>query len=435
MVLALNIQLFSPKEQVLKEVTKMPLLSTIIKLLVRIVRNFFAFFTTDIYKKVAVQQTLKQQMEHTHQQLAHIQTQLPAIAEIHTQLSLHQQELNTIHHHLRTLDRAQIPTITPAVLYPPRILHGLTQRPPIDTTVPYTGHVNTDLCQQLLLRHAPRFLYAHAHTEVQHTISNDSWDIQIYGKPNIDKETNEDAMLVDMQSNELFCVIADGVSSTPMSNIAAAYVCQHIHVEWKLSMHYHEFDEHNLYTKTQQLIREALYQAKYHVNETVQNIIHDRPKNNISTALQANLDEKGSHATFALVFTMGSYVVCAWMGNTRIICQSDFKGSIIHPNDARFTDDMHRFSSHDDTVPNSGGMRGMLFIQIIDMRQVPSWRIIVISDGLDDHKQHIISHSHVQPQESLHSIIDDAAQHDDCSLIDITYTQKDTLHATTQQYG
>ncbi|MFN5060162.1 MAG: protein phosphatase 2C domain-containing protein [Chloroflexota bacterium] len=396
---------------------KIPLLPRMFTLLMKLVKNIFALFIVDLKTQMNTQLNnsaqIDAQQQHIHILQTHIDTLRNSISQLEQTTVILREQLDAT----KKSQEQVVPQVEPL---PKRILPGLMHRPPLDTTIPYTLHNNLSTIHTVLRRYAPQFIYTNAQVPINHSITSDQYEIHMFSKSKTDKETNEDAMIFDLYQRELFGIVADGVSSTPMSSIASGLVCQYIHAEWKTSMTLNEFSDNTLYIKTQQLINEALYQAKYNVHYSINTVIDQLPTNNITDALRTNLKQKGSHATFALVFTTGSFAVCAWMGNTRIIFVDHNQNTIIPIHDPRFSDDSNRFSSHDDTLSNSGGIRGHVFIQVIDISTLPTWHAIILSDGLEEQKSTVMHHIINSEYEQIHGIIDTAVLIDDSSMMSIS---------------
>jgi hypothetical protein len=302
-----------------------------------------------------------------------------------------------------------------------------TPRPAFNTTVSYSGTVDVAQFDNLLALNKPRCGWYAGSTLHHQQIDETPFRISCWSTPKHSKEICEDALIIDIHKNELFCAVADGVSHSVCSYLAASYVCKYLHFEWKTALQNDEFSIFSLREKSEQLVREALYQAKFHAHIAVSNeiaTITDEIVHSTLTQIHANV---GTQATFACVFTIQSFIVCIWMGNTRITCYDHMSNQLIDISDRRFDDDKNRFSSISNSTDSSIGVRGQIYVEIIDARTIPSWNMLIFSDALENHKQKLIAdsislfaHSN-QNTIDYTAIINDAAALDDTTLALITF--------------
>lgn len=195
---------------------------------------------------------------------------------------------------------------------------------------------------------------------------------------------NEDVLLFDYnQSHEaFFIVVCDGVSQSCFSNLAATSVAQMLHRGWSMAL---EDTKPDLDTVTK-LIYAALYAAKYDTADSVVKKLTDtKDTQSLSAMMQKVLTdvyyESGSQSTFACVFSIGTVLYCAWMGNTTIIVQGNHDKPRLDYD--RFSSDSARFSSH-----SARGTRGSLIIEHFPtfLSNNNTWRIIVHSDALEEYE-------------------------------------------------
>ena len=96
----------------------------------------------------------------------------------------------------------------------------------------------------------------------------------------------------------------------------------------------------------------------------------------------------------------------------------------INDTDPRFSNDKIRFSSHTDILKKSGGMRGEPVIEIIDLQNCSSWRIVIHSDALEESKtlfyQQPVTYN-ANEKQSYDNICWDASEQDDTTLLEIYY--------------
>jgi hypothetical protein len=130
----------------------------------------------------------------------------------------------------------------------------------------------------------------------------------------------------------------------------------------------------------------ALYAAKYDTADSVVEKLTDtKNTQSLSAMMQKVLTdvyhESGSQSTFACVFSIGTVLYCAWMGNTTIIVQGNCENAILDYDG--FRSDSARFSSH-----SARGTRGTLNIERFDsfLTKNDTWRIIVHSDALEEYE-------------------------------------------------
>jgi hypothetical protein len=298
------------------------------------------------------------------------------------------------------------------------VLSFPVNRPIIDTTRPFRGEINLSANDGILSRYETLYSSYHCDKQQSHNPNYKQYIIQTFVYPLFEKPSSEDAVLVNFYNNDMCIVVADGVSQSAFGGIAAEYVCKYIHFEWIMALQYDEFipTHTQLHNKTEQLIREALYQAMYHVNKSVVQAIQ-KSSGYKQPVLNELFDTVGSQATFACVFTHANNLICVWMGNTRIILMKSATRSIIAADDIRFDSDQERFSSHPSTLNHSGGMFGNPQIQIIPLHDIESLHVIIMSDGFENNKNGMIESLFAQQpnQSTIHAT--NASFSDDSSLV------------------
>ena len=308
-----------------------------------------------------------------------------------------------------------------------RLLPELGRRDVLDTKREYSHPIDIQHCDMLLGLHQPIVFCYDTPVDTHGDQIYSSYHIRYWNTPQSGKQTCEDTLLYDIFQDELFCVVADGVSQSAYSNIAARYVCALLHFEWMTASRNNEFTVPQLLEKTQQLVREALYQATYLTNTAVSNQIPGISDEVIKDTTERIFANAGSQATFACVFTFQSHIVCAWMGNTRIVCTdvSDTPTPLIEITDRKFDDDYNRFSSKVYTVDTSIGMRGQLFVKIIPCHHMSKWQMMIFSDALEAYKgdllQQTLSTSLTSDTEYLRALLGKSVEADDTSLITIIF--------------
>jgi hypothetical protein len=247
---------------------------------------------------------------------------------------------------------------------------------------------------------------------------------------------NEDVLLFDYNQSlkAFFIVVCDGVSQSCFSDIAAKSVAQMLHRRWSTVLNGAEPDP----DAVKMHIYAALYAAKYDTADSVVKKLTDtKNTQSLSAMMQKVLndvyDESGSQSTFACVFSIGTVLYCAWMGNTTIIVQQEVDGdSPIKTllNYHRFSSDSARFSSH-----SARGTRGTLNIEHFPtfLSSNNTWRIIVHSDALEeyeDREENLYTQKLRKPTNRPLNI-DDAKlypciKRDDTTIIELFYTKENS---------
>lgn len=366
-------------------------------------------------------------------------TRTDELIQKQTELSEHisaiEQQLRRLHdiqrQHQVVSQQSETQTISHVFSFP-------VNRPIIDTTRPFRSDINVLTNDAILSQYAPQYARFHCNAPWEYIDSlmeyNDStqkYFIQFIVYPLFEKQSSEDAVSVGLHKNmstqkyDMCIVLADGVSQSALGGVAAEYVCKYIYFEWVMAMKYDEFlpNPNYLHTKTVQLIREALYQAMYHVNKAVTLAIPKYPSADTQERLNERLESVGSQTTFACAFTYADFLVCVWMGNTRIILMQSGSHSMITADDIRFDSDQARFSSHPSTLGHSGGMFGDLQIQIFPLHDISTLHILIMSDGFEINKLGVIDSLFAQRIDSLTSHAKHASMYDDSSLVYMKLTK------------
>ncbi len=248
--------------------------------------------------------------------------------------------------------------------------------------------------------------------------------------------SNEDILLFDYNQSHkaFFIVVCDGVSQSCFSNLAATSVAQMLHRSWSTVLNDAESDL-DAVTKR---IYAALYAAKYDTADSVVKKLTDtKDTQSLSAMMQKVLTdvyyESGSQSTFACVFSIGTVLYCAWMGNTTIIVQQEVDGdSPIKTllNYDRFSSDSARFSSH-----SARGTRGTLNIEHFPtfLSSNNTWRIIVHSDALEEYedREENLYKQELRKPTNRPLNIDDAMlypciKRDDTTIIELFYSKENS---------
>jgi hypothetical protein len=238
---------------------------------------------------------------------------------------------------------------------------------------------------------------------------------------------NEDVLLFDYNQSHkaFFIVVCDGVSQSCFSNLAAKSVAQMLHRSWSIALNDTEPDIYAVKKR----IYAALYAAKYDTADSVIKKLEAKDTQSLSATMQKVLTdlyrESGSQSTFACVFSIGTVLYYAWMGNTTIIVQGNCENTILDYD--RFRSDSARFSSH-----SARGTRGPLNIKRFDsfLTKNDTWRIIVHSDALEeyeDREKNLYEKELCKPTNRPLNI-DDAMlypciKRDDTTIIELFYTK------------
>lgn len=246
---------------------------------------------------------------------------------------------------------------------------------------------------------------------------------------------NEDVLLFDYNQlhEAFFIVVCDGVSQSCFSNLAAKSVAQMLHRSWSIVLNDTEPD----IDAVKKRIYAALYAAKYDTADSVIKKLEAKDTQSLSATMQKVLTnlyhESGSQSTFACVFSIGTVLYYAWMGNTTIIVQQEGDGdspikTIL--NYDRFSSDSARFSSH-----SARGTRGTLIIEHFPtfLSSNNTWRIIVHSDALEeyeDREKNLYNQELCKPTNRPLNI-DDAMlypciKRDDTTIIELFYTKENS---------
>jgi hypothetical protein len=239
---------------------------------------------------------------------------------------------------------------------------------------------------------------------------------------------NEDVLLFDYnQSHEaFFIVVCDGVSQSCFSNLAATSVAQMLHRGWSMALEDTEPDP-DAVTKR---IYAALYAAKYDTADSVVEKLTDtKDTQSLSAMMQKVLTdvyyESGSQSMFACVFSIGTVLYCAWMGNTTIVVQGNHDKTLLDYD--RFSSDSARFSSH-----SARGTRGTLNIEHFPtfLSSNNTWRIIVHSDALEEYedREEKLYNQELRKPTNRPLNIDDAKlypciKRDDTTIIELFYSK------------
>jgi hypothetical protein len=239
---------------------------------------------------------------------------------------------------------------------------------------------------------------------------------------------NEDVLLFDYNASHkaFFIVVCDGVSQSCFSNLAATSVAQMLHRGWSMAL---EDTEPDIDAVTKRIYA-ALYAAKYDTADSVVEKLTDtKDTQSLSAMMQKVLTdvyyESGSQSTFACVFSIGTVLYCAWMGNTSIIVQGDRDNTML--NYDRFSSDSARFSSH-----SARGTRGTLNIERFDsfLTDNNTWRIIVHSDALEEYedREENLYKQELRKPTNRPLNIDDAKlypciKRDDTTIIELFYSK------------
>jgi len=242
---------------------------------------------------------------------------------------------------------------------------------------------------------------------------------------------NEDVLLFDYNQSHksFFIVVCDGVSQSCFSDLAAKSVAQMLHRRWSIALNGAEPDP----DAVKMHIYAALYAAKYDTADSVVKKLTDtKNTQSLSAMMQKVLTdvyhESGSQSTFACVFSIGSVLYCAWMGNTTIIVQGDCENTIL--NYDCFSSDSARFSSH-----SARGTRGTLIIKHFPtfLSSNNTWRIIVHSDALEEYEnrtENLYNQELCKPTNRPLNI-DDAMlypciKRDDTTIIELFYSKENS---------
>ena len=248
--------------------------------------------------------------------------------------------------------------------------------------------------------------------------------------------SNEDVLLFDYNQSHkaFFIVVCDGVSQSCFSNLAATSVAQMLHRSWSIALNGAEPDP----DAVKMHIYAALYAAKYDTADSVVKKLTDtKDTQSLSAMMQKVLTdvyyESGSQSTFACVFSIGTVLYCAWMGNTTIIVQQEGDGDspikTILDYD-RFKSDSARFSSH-----SARGTRGTLNIEHFPtfLSSNNTWRIIVHSDALEEYedREENLYKQELRKPTNRPLNIDDAMlypciKRDDTTIIELFYSKENS---------
>ena len=234
----------------------------------------------------------------------------------------------------------------------------------------------------------------------------------------------EDALFFTEYQKEIIAIVCDGVSQSCFGDIAAKNVTDALYQEWAKLMLQKSFSHDSIEAQTYKFIKKALFTAGYATAIDVQAKLDNMPNSTIKELLIDANNNSGSQSTFAFCFTFKQYLICAWMGNTRIMFHGNELEQQINDTDPRFSNDKIRFSSHTDILKKSGGMRGEPVIEIIDLQNCSSWRIVIHSDALEESKtlfyQQPVTYN-ANEKQSYDNICWDASEQDDTTLLEIYY--------------
>jgi hypothetical protein len=245
---------------------------------------------------------------------------------------------------------------------------------------------------------------------------------------------NEDVLLFDYNQSHkaFFIVVCDGVSQSCFSNLAATSVAQMLHRGWSMALEDTEPD----IGAVPKHIYAALYAAKYDTADSVVKKLTDtKETQSLSAMMQKVLTdvyyESGSQSTFACVFSIGTVLYWAWMGNTTIVVQGNHDKTILGYD--RFSSDSARFSSH-----SARGTRGTLNIERFDsfLTDNDTWRIIVHSDALEEYedRQKNLYEQEFRRPTNRPLNIDDAKlypciKRDDTTIIELFYSKDNSSNS------
>lgn len=236
---------------------------------------------------------------------------------------------------------------------------------------------------------------------------------------------SEDAIFWGADAHEIVAIVCDGVSQSSFGGEAARCVKQELASAWR------QHKNHNL--DSIDSIKERIVYPAMHVSQFVTHyLVSEKIKQMQDPLMQEIIDDtfksSGSQATWSMVYTCGKYLICMWMGNSRIMVKADKLVPVWSTNSAhfsrrlqnddhRFSDDKIRFSSCLALTPKNNGMRGDVFIDVYDIHQINSLHVFMHSDALEAFaKQLFVSQS--LPE----YVLFDGASIDDMSLIQLEFT-------------
>lgn len=236
---------------------------------------------------------------------------------------------------------------------------------------------------------------------------------------------SEDAIFWGADAHEIVAIVCDGVSQSSFGGEAARCVKQELASAWR------QCKNHNL--DSIDSIKESIVYPAMHVSQFVTHyLVTEKIKQMQDPLMQEIIDDtfksSGSQTTWSMVYTCGKYLICMWMGNSRIMVKADklvplwstdltYFSRRLQNDDHRFSDDKIRFSSCLALTPKNNGMRGDVFIDVYDIHQINSLHVFMHSDALEAFaKQLFVSQS--LPE----YVLFDGASIDDMSLIQLEFT-------------
>jgi hypothetical protein len=199
---------------------------------------------------------------------------------------------------------------------------------------------------------------------------------------------SEDVLFWCGYDQEMLAIVCDGVSQSSFGDEAALQVKEALFRLW-LKWRSTPLDGDLKSAIKNYLVVPAMKFAQKMTHHIVEQRITEIQDTLMKDIIQDTFQSSGSQTTWSMVFTQGNYLVCAWMGNSRIMVKANNAPTeLIASNDPRFDNDKIRFSSHRALTPVHLGMRGNVFMEIYPIQGLDDIHIFIHSDALESvHKE------------------------------------------------